>query len=339
LISHAWHRWCVRDNDGHDAVQFQTGSGYSCIQGADFYAYALDQIARHPTVTLRLAETLLDYAEDKHGVAVRTDRGSYRAKFLFDGASPLPAPRRHDVSLRQRFFGQHVQAGRPVFDTSQATLMDFGVERTPNALHFMYVLPFSPTQALIENTFVGPDCAVSTDTHRCQIADYAQKRWGVTEYAVVREEGGNLPMTTQPFPLRRGRRVFHIGTLAGSVKPSSGYAFARIGEHARHLAVAFASGRLDTVPRQIAPPKFAFLDTVFLAALERHPERFPAAFYTLFSRVPAARLTRFLSETSTWQDDLSVLRVLPQGTFLRAAMRSLPLWLPRLLPIRPVPLP
>jgi len=111
LISHAWHRWCVRDNDGHDAVQFQTGSGYSCIQGADFYAYALDQIARHPTVTLRLAETLLDYAEDKHGVAVRTDRGSYRAKFLFDGASPLPAPRRHDVSLRQRFFGQHVQAG------------------------------------------------------------------------------------------------------------------------------------------------------------------------------------------------------------------------------------
>ncbi len=339
LISHTWHAWSVRDNTGREAVQSQQSGGYSCVRGADFYAHALAQIARHSNVTLRLGEALRDYAEDARGVAVRTDTGEYRGKYLFDGASPLPAPRANDIALRQRFFGQRVQADRPVFDPSQATLMDFDVARAPNALHFMYVLPFSPTQALIENTYVGQGGVVSPGDHRRQIADYAQRRWQIADFAVVREEGGNLPMTTQRFPLRRGKRVFTIGTLAGSVRPSSGYAFARIGEHTRRLAQAFAAGRLDTVPRRIAPPKSAFLDTVFLAALQRHPEHFPCVFYSLFRHVPPARLARFLSETSTWQDDLSVLRVLPKGAFLRAAMRSLPLWLPPLLLTRNSPVP
>lgn len=339
LISHTWHTWSVRDNNGQEAAQSQTSGGYSCVRGADFYAHALALIARHPNVTLCLGEMLQGYTEDAHGVSVRTDKGTYRGKYLFDGASPLPAPRPKDISLHQRFFGQTVHADRPVFDASQATLMDFNVERTPNTLHFMYVLPFSPNQALIENTYIGPDCAVSPDEHRRQIADYARKRWQLTGYDIVREEAGNLPMSTQPFPLRCGERVFTIGTVAGSVKPSSGYAFARIGEHTRRLACAFASGRLDTVPRRIAPPKFTVLDTVFLAALQRAPEQFPSVFHTLFSRVPAVRLVRFLSETSTWQDDLLVLRALPKWPFLRAALRSLPLWLPPLLVTRTTPLP
>lgn len=339
LISHTWHSWSVRDSHGREAVQSQPRGGYSCVRGADFYAHALVQIARHSHVTLRLGETLHGYTEDTTGVVVRTDKGAYRGKVLFDGASPLPAPRPQDVSLRQRFFGQLVQADRPVFDPTQATLMDFSAGRTPNALHFMYVLPFSPTEALIENTYIGPDCTVAPDQHRHEIAAYARKRWQISGFAVVREEAGDLPMTTQTPLLRSGRRVFRIGTGAGSVKPSSGYAFARIGEHTRRLAQAYAAGRLDTAFVPLAPSKFVFLDTVFLAALQRHPERFPSVFYSLFKRVPAARLVRFLSETSLWQDDLSLLRVLPQGLFLRAALRSLPLWLPQRLHAPDSPLP
>jgi len=331
LISHTWHSWSVRGSHGREAIQSQPHGGYSCVRGADFYAHALAQIARHPHVTLRLGETLHGYAEDTTGVVVRTDKGAYRGKVLFDGASPLPAARPQDVSLRQRFFGQLVQTDRPVFDPSEATLMDFSVERMPHALHFMYVLPFSPTQALIENTYVGQNIDVSPDEHRRQIAAYARTRWQLADFAIVREEAGDLPMTTQPPLLRSGRRVFPIGTGAGSIKPSSGYAFARIGEHTRRLAQSYAAGCLDTAFVPLAPPKFAFLDTVFLAALQRHPERFPSVFYTLFKRVPPARLVRFLSETSTWQDDFFLLRALPQSLFLRAALRSLPLWLPRLL--------
>ncbi len=339
LVSHTWHKWSVRAASGYEAVQSQTSGGYSCVRGADFYASALAQIARHPNVTLRLGETLQGYTEDAHGVMVRTDRGEYGSKYLFDSASPLPTPHRHDVVLRQRFFGQTVQTDRPIFDPAQATLMDFGVERTPNTLHFMYVLPFSPTEALIENTFIGRDCVVSPDTHRRQIADYARRRWQLADFAIVREEAGDLPMTTQSLPLRHGKHVFYIGTGAGSVKPSSGYAFARIGEHTRLLAQAFAAGRLDTIPRRLAPPKFAFLDTVFLTALQRDPEQFAFVFYALFKQAPTACLVRFLSETSTWQDDLLILRALPKKPFLRAALRSLPLWLPRLLARHTTPTP
>ncbi len=269
----------------------------------------------------------------KKALSSAPTEGTYHAKYVFDGVLPPPAPRRGDITLRQHFFGQTVQTAEPVFDPSRATLMDFDVDQTARGLHFMYVLPFSPTQALVENTYVGKDCTVPPDEHRRQIAEYVRGRWHLCDYETLREEGGSLPMTTQRFPLRRGKRVFFIGTVAGGVKPSSGYAFARIGEHTRLLARAFAAGRLDTVPQQLAPRKFGFLDTVFLTALARRPAHFPAVFYTLFKRVPPTRLTRFLSETSTWQDDLLILGALPKARFLRAALHSLPLWMPG-MPIR-----
>lgn len=333
-VSYTWRAWCVRMPDGQEAAQFLPTGGYSCVRGADFYADALARIARHPNVTLRLGEAVQTQADTPHGVTVCTDKGTYQGKLLFDGASSLPLPGPRDIALRQRFFGQTVRTPRPVFDPAQATLMDFSVEPAPHALHFMYVLPFSPTEALVENTFIGPDCAVSPDTHRAQIAAYLRARWGLTDCEVVREEAGDLPMTTQIPALRPARRVFAIGTGAGGVKPSSGYAFARIGEHTRRLALAYATGHPGTLPRRLAPPKFALLDTAFLAALQRDPQQFPALFYSLFQRVPAARLVRFLSETSTWQDDLFVLHSLPKGLLLRAALRTFPLWLPRLLPER-----
>jgi hypothetical protein len=59
-----------------------------------------------------------------------------------------------EVELVQRFLGWEVEVDSPVFDPSILTLMDFrpGDE---GAVCFMYVLPFSPTRALLEHTTIG----------------------------------------------------------------------------------------------------------------------------------------------------------------------------------------
>ena len=138
-------------------------------------------------------------------------------------------------------------------------------------------------------------------------------------------------MTTQPFPRRDGR-IWYIGMAGGCSKPSSGYTFTRIQEQCRQIAGAVQTGTLDHFRETAAPPRTRFFDTVFLQALHDDPAAFPGYFHQLFTRVPPDTLTAFLSETSTWTGDFTLLRSLPLRPFLTAALRAVPLLLGRRLP-------
>ena len=47
------------------------------------------------------------------------------------------------------FLSQEIEVDRPVFDDSTAILMDF--DDQSHGMHFIYLLPFSPTRALVES--------------------------------------------------------------------------------------------------------------------------------------------------------------------------------------------
>ncbi len=294
--------------DGHRAAQSLTRGGYACLRGIDFYAYVTEIIRRHPNVTLKLGCPVGDALPD--------------ADFIFD-SRPRPAPA-GGLSFSQRFFGQFVRTDAPAFDPSRCTLMDFRVSQG-RGLHFMYVLPFSPTEALVENTYIQPADAGETgaEQHRGEIGVYLRERWGVDTFTAEREEAGAIPMTTQMLSKRDGR-VFFIGTAGGCAKPSSGYTFTRIQAQCRQVADAAAAGTLDRFREAPASARFRFFDTVFLQALHAHPEAFPAHFTRVFSRVPPDTLTAFLSETSLWPSDFHILRALPLTPFLKAALRAAP---------------
>ena len=309
LASSCWNRWEVVGADGRRAAQSSVRGGYACLRGIDFYAYMTEFIRRHPNVTLKLGcpvDTVLPDAD-----------------FIFD-SRPRPVPP-GGLSFSQRFLGQFIRTTTPTFDPTRCTLMDFRVSQE-RSLHFMYVLPFSPTEALVENTYIQPSDAekIGPEQHRSEIGVYLREQWGLDTFAAEREEAGAIPMTTQPFPKRDGR-VFFIGTAGGCAKPSSGYTFTRIQSQCRQIADAARAGRLDSF--QEAPPsaRFRFFDTVFLQALHDGPEAFPGYFARLFSRVPPDTLTAFLSETSLWPSDFHILRALPLTPFLQAAWRAVPL--------------
>lgn len=153
LASHCWHRWDVFSADGQLASQASPAVGYACLRGRDFYAHVADVIRRHPNVTLALGEAAERCAPHAQGVTVTTPNRTVEANYVFD-SRPRPTPP-GGIAFAQRFFGQFVHAEEPIFDPSRCTLMDFRVPQE-RGLHFVYVLPFSPTEALIENTYVQP---------------------------------------------------------------------------------------------------------------------------------------------------------------------------------------
>ena len=304
LASHCWHRWEVAAPDGRRAIQQSSKTGYACLRGRDFYADVLGRLRRHSNVTLALGSPVGDALPD--------------ADYVFD-SRPRPVPP-GGLTFSQRFFGQFVRTPTPCFDPALCTLMDFQVSQA-DGLHFVYVLPFSPTEALVENTYIQPPGTepITPERHRAEIAAYL----GKTSFTAEREESGAIPMTTQAFPTRDGR-VFFLGTAGGCARPSSGYTFARIQTQCAALADAAAAGRLASF-EQRPSARYRFLDTVFLAALRADPAAFPGYFHRLFSRVPPDILTAFLSETSPCLSDLHLLRALPLRPFLQAALRAGPL--------------
>ena len=309
LVSHCWHGWDVVSAGGRRAGQTVTRGGYACLRGGDFYAYVSAIIRRHANVTLSLGCPVGDTLPD--------------ADYVFD-SRPRPVPP-GGLTFSQRFFGQVIRSDAPAFDPARCTLMDFQVSQD-NGLHFVYVLPFSPTEALVENTYIQPPAAnqISPDQHRSEIRAYLSKQHGLTSDCAAREESGAIPMTTQAFPKRDGR-VFFIGTAGGCSKPSSGYTFTRIQSQCRQIADAAAAGTLDRFWEAPTSARFRFFDTVFLQALRDNPAAFPSYFARLFSSVPPDTLTAFLSESSAWPSDLHILRALPLLPFLAAALRAAPL--------------
>ena len=323
LASSCWHHWEVIGAEGQRATQSLPHGGYVCLRGIDFYAHIMESIQRHPNVTLKLGCSVGSVTSNAEGVSVSASGETWDADYVFDSRPRSAQP--GGLSFSQRFFGQFVRAENPVFDPSRCTLMDFRVSQE-HGLHFMYVLPFSPTEALVENTYIqrANTSSITRDQHQSEISAYVSEQYGPESYAVTREEAGAIPMTTQSFSKREGR-VFFIGTAGGCSRPSSGYTFTRIQAQCRQIAEAARLGTLEDFQETPISSRFRFFDTVFLQALWDNPAAFPDYFARLFSRVPPETLTAFLSETSVWPSDLHILRSLPLTPFLKAALRAVPL--------------
>lgn len=322
LAAHCWHRWDVFDGTGGAAIQTSPAVGYACLRGAAFYAHVLGTIGRCDNVTLTLDRAVESCHSSPSHAVVQTAGESYEGDYVFDSRQRPPLGN-GGIYLTQRFFGQIIHTEAPSFDPACCTLMDFRVPQA-DGLHFLYTLPFSATEALVEDTYIQGNgtAAFKPEQHRAEIGAFLARKRGLIRYVVTREEAGAIPMTTRPFPKRDGR-IFFIGTAGGCTKPSSGYTFLRIQEQCRQIADAAALGTLDQFRERPASARSRFFDAVFLQALQEDPAAFPGYFRRLFARVPPQALTAFLSETGTWQSDAQIIQSLPLGPFLRAALHVL----------------
>lgn len=322
LAGHRWERWTIATPAGV-TTRGSRRHPYVHVDARDFYTHALREIAGRPNVRLHLGERVFSVRERGAGVEARTSAGTRTAAVAYDAlatGSPLARDRPPGaVELAQQFVGQAVRTARPAFDPTTATLMDFRVDQS-RGLHFVYVLPFSATEALVEDTYV---CAATVPAARRReaIAAYLADRLGVHDFEVTHTERGRIAMTTHRFALGHGRRIHAVGSAAGAVRPSSGYAFVRIQRHCAAVAAAVARGR--PVPRRVAPGRYGVLDDVFLRALAAEPAAFPERFRTLLSGTAPDAFARFMSDASGPRDELRVIAALPMGPFAAAALRSL----------------
>jgi lycopene beta-cyclase len=233
------------------------------------------------------------------------------------------SPSLFEVGFLQCFAGWRIRAEEPCFDPGVCTMMDFGVDQR-DGIHFVYVLPFSEHDALVEDTFFRAE-PLPDEAYEENLAAWLA-RHGVERYEVIDRERGVLPMTTERIELAPSPRVIRIGLAGGLARPATGYAFLAIQRHSRTLAQRLVHGEAPAPPFP-RTARTLFLDRIFLSYLARHPDRAPELFATMFERAPPDALARFLSEASSLRDDLRVMSALPALPFATEAVRSSRLWM------------
>lgn len=137
--------------------------------------------------------------------------------------------------------GVRVEADSAVFDPATVTLFDPLDESS-----FAYLLPLSPTEALLESASFGP---VAIGDDQATLLRYLQTRHPGAGFTVSHAESGSIPLGFAPRRTAGPRHVL-LGTKRGLIKPSAGYGIVRIAEESKHLARLWHE---DLPPRQLLP--------------------------------------------------------------------------------------
>ncbi len=317
VATEQWPRWRV--SLGGLSVMSKGIVPYASVRADAFYKAALNIIAQASHIELRRETSLAQVKSTASGVELVTHIGEkLSSQLLFDSRPPqLQAP----SDWVQHFTGWEVQASAPCFDLECVDLMAF--EPRPNGLHFIYCLPYSSTQALVESTWISR-ATVHADS-QVEMRHALAQRWGCTDYAITFREQGALPLL--PSQSNAQPRVVRIGRAGGMLRAATGYAFCMSLQQTAGLAASLAKhlSRGHALADWQAPvfktnPADAWMDAVLFRVLESNWLAAPHYFLSLFERVPERQLIRFLQGSATWQDRVAVMRALPAWPFVRSAL-------------------
>ncbi len=314
IVTHHWDRWRV-STDERETVQQSRRYRYCHIPADAFYREALDQVVRNSNQQVHLGQTVLAVEPREDGfMAVETTDGRVLAGKIFDSRPPMNE--QNAPTLVQRFLGRHIRAAKACFDPQTVDLMRFLPSDTPGRTRFVYVLPFSPVEALVEMTYLDSP-ALPEPPYERDLEAWLDEHVGACEVAYT--ERGSLPMGFSREEQSSSSNLHAIGIRGGRIKPSSGYAFLRIQRHSRAIAQALRAGR--PVPDKAEPRLWSVMDAVFLRAL-RSPDA-PALFLRMFGHTEPDALVRFLSESmESWGEVLRVAAALPKLPMAGAALRT-----------------
>lgn len=313
LIATRWPRWRFSAADGAAFVHGAESQQYACVRAGDFYASRLALI-RKAGFELRLGDHVDSIAPESHALRIFSAKKQTLARLAVD----TRPTQQLNAKLFQVFAGVEIESANACFDAAQAGLME-DMASDADGFRFVYILPFSPTRALIELTRFAPRFMNAQTLHHDLETILARR--GLRDARILRREQGVLPMGQVPEALPVDPRILRAGAAAGALRAGTGYAFLRIQHWARSCAASLAQGG-PLLPHAPEPRFVAWLDSVFLTALRTNPERGADYFLRIANALKPDAFARFMSDAAQPQDIIRLMGALPPLPFVQAAVRE-----------------
>ncbi|WP_420321144.1 lycopene cyclase family protein [Flagellimonas sp.] len=291
---------------------------YKMLKGIDFYDHYLEKIKKHPNVTwVKDRVTLVEETDQKD--LVTAQNGFFTGDTVFNSwlnHQNVLSQKKYPL-LQQHFLGWFVKTEKPVFNPEEATFMDFSIPQKGNT-RFMYVLPFSEREALLEYTLFSENTLEKSE-YEDGIRDYIKNNLGNTAFDITATEQGTIPMTCYPFYGHNSDKIMHIGIAGGWAKPSTGFTFYNTSKKVSALVEHLKQDR--PLSKFYKRNKFWFYDLLLLDILHKHNHLGQSIFGSMFKKRNAQLILKFLDEETSLWEDLQIISACPKIPFIKALFR------------------
>ena len=319
IVHHSWQQVHFYSNYFSGLLHLQPYT-YKMIRGLDFYNYVLGKALLRPNISF-VTGNVQALANDVNKARVIVDGDSFRADYVFNSIMlHQPSVPKEKYYLLQHFKGWLIETAEPVFEDGKATLMDFRVSQR-HGTTFVYVLPLSPNRALVEYTLFTGD-TLPRQEYDIALGDYIRQFLSLSEYKIIEEEFGIIPMTNINFRTHEGR-IINIGTAGGQTKASSGYTFNFIQKHAKRITEQLLKNEKPISNTGLFDKRFKLYDSTLLNILTHNKLGGDRVFADLFKKNEPSRVLRFLDNESSLKDELNIMGSVPSKVFMKAALQEL----------------
>ena len=315
IVSKKWQKAIFADADFKRELNLEPYQ-YKMVKGLDFYDMVFDAVSKQDNIHF-INQKVLDFQELGNDCIIKTDVESYTCNKIFNSVLNLEIVKKQSKYplLQQHFIGWFIKSKEAVFTPDCATFMDFSIEQKGNT-RFMYVLPTSQNEALIEYTLFSKDL-LSKSAYETEIQNYIQKL-GISDYEIIEKEQGNIPMTSYKFWQHNSRNIINIGSAGGWTKASTGYTFKNTAKKSKALVrFLLMKNNFRNFHKQ---DKFWFYDLLFLDVLNRRNDLGHTVFSSLFKNGNPALIFKFLDEKTSFSEDLKVIWKCPKALFVKSLL-------------------
>lgn len=320
LVAHRWEGQSVR----FQAFRRELTSGYACLTSAS----VAGAMAKLNTLTLRTSVSVTQLLSDR---VVLADGTELTADSVIDARGFTPSQAL--VLGHQKFVGLEIETTVP-HGLVNPIIMDASVDQR-DGYRFIYVLPFSATRLLIEDTRYSDLEGLDMQALTRDISAYAEtQNWSIAR--VLRSEHGVLPIAlahdVENFWSERPIDIPQAGMRAALFHPTTGYSLPEAVRVANLVAEAWPVGSTALAPLIRAHSKRRWRHQYFYRLLNRmlfraaQPERRHLVlqrFYTL----PQPLIERFYAGRTSVSDMARILIGKPPVPIRRAlsCLRERPL--------------
>ena len=288
---------------------------YCYIRSIDLYNHTLEASNKAQITIYREAVNKITCENEIY--SVHTTFTKYQTKYIFDSRPPtIKLLKKNDIYLHQSFYGLQIKLEKDVFQEHSFEMMNFNVEQN-NFTQFVYILPFSSREALVELTRFGAE-KIDLNYAKGILDKLIYENYG--DYEILTHESGCIPMTTFINQPNKYPHILNTGASANLIKPSSGYAFKNMFAFAQLLTKRIEEGNYSQF-NKIYPKykkRFKFYDKLLLIILLYWPNQGKNVFTRLYKKQSVATIFLFLDEKTSLYQEIKIFASLPIIPFIKA---------------------
>ena len=293
---------------------------YKMIQGIDFYNFIINYAKKFKNVSF-VQESINSIDNIDKKAVLKTTKNTYTANYIFNSTNLFNPKINEQNSLLQHFKGWVIKTEKPVFNPEIGRLMDFRVSQE-NGATFMYVLPTSATEALVEYTLFSPR-VLDKEVYTLELKKYIKEELEIDNYTLIHQESGVIPMSLEKFEQNPKLNVINIGTSGGYTKGSSGYTFQFIQKNIIEIINNLVEGNNIIQQTSFKNKYYQWTDRTLIDVLLSNKLTGKDVFTKMFQKVPAEKILAFLGNESSFIEDLKVFTSFPVKPFLTSGIKQL----------------